>query len=132
QHVVGGTQARQPQKQVRRIGSESESGLLSNHLASNHPLDNLVEVLHTFKFAVVHRLKQRLAFAFALLDVFSRSWGRLQYLDGGDAPGAVCTRQESLRYDVPKRLRKPSTYHMLFGLRVYSDYPIHRLRGIGC
>ena len=87
-----------------------------------HPSDNLGGIL-----AVADRIEQRLAFALAVFDVFTRSRIRLHYLDRRDAALAVGSRDQPLRNYVAEGLGETGADDPFFVLWINSDYAFYRL-----
>src|SRR5215471_12202693 len=59
--------------QISSIGGESHTSLEVDDGVADKFLDDAIEVLHAIGIAVAHSVQQCFAFAFTLLDVFTRS-----------------------------------------------------------
>src|SRR5258708_32823981 len=120
---------------ISSIGGETERGLELHQVGSNKFIEFAVKILHALGAAIAHRVQERLAFAFALFDVFPSAHCGLENFDRGNAPRAVFFGEQALRNDEAESLGKAGTQGLLVGERentpgaVHSFCPVNHMRG---
>ena len=112
------------------VAGVGDAGFEIESAAANELRDFSVEVLHAFAFTCFHRVKERLAGFFSLLNTFASACIRFQNLDDCDPSTVVGFGYEALRNNVAERFRQTIADTHLFGHRIGVDDALDRLCGI--
>ncbi len=118
--------------EIALVGGIGQADFDADDPGANHLLNLVIEVLHPFRLAVAHSVKERFSFGLAALDIFAGAHGGFQDFEGGHAAFAVVARDQTLRDDVAEGLREAVADGVLVGERENADDTLDRFRGVGC